>query len=680
MRFDNIGLFWEDLAKVKVLKEPKPKRTPPEPVWLLPTYLPNLDEARAAKWDFLTPQELTALSQYRKPVVFDIESYPNYCLIAFKDIERGKVILFEDSETLGLKMDTRALLWCLQNLLLVGFNSRNYDIPIATLAAAGANSKWLQWATHQIIVFDQRPEDVLKMAKTKPLKGLDHIDLIQVTALAPGLKKLAGRLHAKRMQDLPFTPGTELSRDQIVITRWYCGNDLDNTALLFGAVKEELKLRERMGAKYKLDLRSKSDAQMAEAIITSEVKRRKGVRKLDKTIVAAGTTFKYAMPPFIKFRSRELSALYTDLVNAFFEVQFNGRVKLPPELAIPVKNRNGKIKYQARVVTVNGVQYQMGIGGLHSKEKNVGHVSDEKYKLIDRDVTSYYPILILNSRLLPKSMGEDFWYAYNGIVEDRLIGKKAGDAVTADGLKIVVNGTFGKLLNMHSNMYSPHLGIQTTLTGQLSLLMLIERVNWEGFHVCSANTDGITVRCERDRESEFNRIVAEWERDTGFATEETEYKAVYSRDVNNYIAIYETAQKGKRAKVKGIFTSGDRAHNPVNQICTDAVVAMLLDQVPVEKTVRECGDFTKFLTVRQVNGGAVKDGEYLGKSIRWYYSTEVSDEIILAKTGGIVSRSAGGKPVMVLPDSTPQDINYDWYIREAYAMLRQLTYLKDEET
>ena len=45
---------------------------------------------------------------------------------------------------------------------------------------------------------------------------------------------------------------------------------------------------------------------------------------------------------------------------------------------------------------------------------------------------------------------------------------------TSDTLKICVNGSFGKLGSKFSFLYAPELLIQTTMTGQLALLMLIE--------------------------------------------------------------------------------------------------------------------------------------------------------------------------------------------------------------
>ena len=78
--------------------------------------------------------------------------------------------------------------------------------------------------------------------------------------------------------------------------------------------------------------------------------------------------------------------------------------------------------------------------------------------------------------------------------------------------------------------------------------------------------------------------------------------------------------------------------------------------------------------VRHATGGALKDGEYLGKTLRWYYAEGIEGELIYAKNGNKIPKSEGAKPLMTLPNEFPQDINYDWYIREAEEMLADLGY------
>jgi DNA polymerase elongation subunit (family B) len=66
--------------------------------------------------------------------------------------------------------------------------------------------------------------------------------------------------------------------------------------------------------------------------------------------------------------------------------------------------------------------------------------------------------------------------------------------IEAEGLKITINGSFGKLGSVWSILFAPDLLIQTTITGQLALLMLIHRLERKGIPVVSGNTDGIIIK------------------------------------------------------------------------------------------------------------------------------------------------------------------------------------------
>lgn len=670
-RFDALGMFWEDIAPPKPPKKEKPKAVPPEPIWLLPTYLPGLEEARAMRVDILSDQEIIAASQSRERFTFDIESYPNYTLIGFKSISSKKIwyveIIGEDN---SLKYeDCLKLKWVLTKLTTIGFNSKGYDMTIAAIACAGNTCAKIHLATKMIIegingLPPTKPYQVLKNFKVTKLEA-DHIDLIELVKLRPSLKICAGRLHAKRMQDLPVAPGTTLTDDQITITRWYWVNDLDNTELLYHEVLPQIELREQIGRKYSIDVRSRSDAQIAEDLLSAQIKKRTGQKFLPKNTVLPGTVYKYNVPSFISFKSELLNYVLNTVRNADFIVAPSGKVIMPKQL-------------KELRININQSTYQMGIGGLHSTEKNICHIADDENFLKDRDVTSYYPRIIINQNLKPENLGHNFTIEYTIVVNERVAAKERGDTVTADTLKIVANGSFGKFGSKWSILYSPQLLIQTTITGQLSLLMLIERLELAGFTVVSANTDGIVTKGLRKRLPEFEAIIKQWELDTNFQTEETDYKAVYSRDINNYAAIYETPQKGKRFKGKGIFGNVKLDKNPTTRICYEAAIATLLDGSDYRQIIRECRDITKFLSVRTVRGGAYKDGVFLGKAIRWYYANDVEGCIIYAKSGNRVPRSDGAKPLMTLPDDFPIDICYDWYEAETTKLLTQIGHLSSE--
>jgi hypothetical protein len=88
--------------------------------------------------------------------------------------------------------------------------------------------------------------------------------------------------------------------------------------------------------------------------------------------------------------------------------------------------------------------------------------------LIDTDVASYYPRIILNNRYAPDHLGDDYLDRIRRRRRSAACAEEAKDKLEA-GLKIAINGTFGKQGNMYSTIYAPKLLIQTTMTGQLGL-------------------------------------------------------------------------------------------------------------------------------------------------------------------------------------------------------------------
>ena len=179
----------------------------------------------------------------------------------------------------------------------------------------------------------------------------------------------------------------------------------------------------------------------------------------------------------------------------------------------------------------------LGIGGIHSCESSQAVIAQDDECLFDIDVASYYPYLIIDGQYYPKHLTREFLTIYESIVNRRIEAKRNKDTVTADSLKITVNGSFGKFGSKYSFLYSPDLLINTTITGQLTLLMLIEMITTAGGNVKSANTDGIVILCKRHNVQAIRDTVSLFELNTIFSMEYTEYRALYSINVNNYLAV-----------------------------------------------------------------------------------------------------------------------------------------------
>ena len=605
--------------------------------------------------NYFTDSELYAAKN--SPMIFDLEIYPNYFLAAFQHYYNKKVVTFEIFPGREV-FNYQKLLWVMHNFCLVGFNSLKFDIPILWLAMTGATVDDLHQAVFDIIVGNMRSNEIEMKYRFK-MGVINTIDLIEVAPLSASLKAYGSRLHTSRLQDLPFDPAVELTPDQAHQVKLYCINDLAMTAELLTSLEPQLNLRVAMGKEYGLDLRSKSDPQIAETVICSEIAKLNGKRP-KRPKIAPGTSFKYQVPNFVSYKTPLLQNVLKLVRNAEFVIKDNGQVQEPPEFK------------QLKKLRIGSSTYTMGIGGLHSTEEKVSHKSDDEFLLIDRDVASYYPAIILNQRLYPSHMGESFLTVYQNIVTSRLEAKRTKNKVVADSLKICVNGSFGKLGSKYSNLYSPDLMFQVTVSGQLCLLMMIERIENLGVSIVSGNTDGIIIRCPQSLYGTVLHEIKQWGLETGFETEETQYTAVYSRDVNNYIAIKTDGS----TKLKGAYSKSGLSKNPTNTICNDAVIELVTKGSSIEDTIHNCKDITKFVTARNVKGGGEKNGIYLGKIVRWYYAENEKGTINYVLSGNKVPKSEGGKPLMDLPPSFPNDIDYQWYINETISMLYDIGYLQ----
>ena len=338
-----------------------------------------------------------------------------------------------------------------------------------------------------------------------------------------------------------------------------------------------------------------------------------------------------------------------------------------------------------RLVKIGKSEYRLGIGGIHSTEQSICHISDEQTLLCDYDVESYYPRLILNQNLYPEQIGPVFLDIFDKIVEDRLHDKHVGNKVGADSKKIIVNSTYGKLNDNWSRLRSPGHMIQVTLTGQLSLLMLIETAELSGIPAVSANTDGIVFKVDIDKYEYLNILVSKWEKITRFKMEETRYKALYSANVNNYLAIklkYDKELKQWTNEIDGIKAKGWYADegiskNPVHTICVEAVTNLIIQNIAIEETIHNCKDITKFVNCRTVKGSAEYNGFHLGKMVRFYISKS-QGTINYIVSGNKVPDSEGAKPLMDL-GAFPEDVNHNWYIEKANSILYKIGYLKTEK-
>lgn len=652
----------------------------------------------------------------------DVECYSNYFLIKAYDIERKLFIDFEMFPGQPLDVDGVRMLIAMSTLIT--FNGNHYDIPMIAAALMGYDCATLKQLSDSIVKGNMWPWDFYRQFNIAEIPDLNHIDLFEVApGVAVSLKLYMGRMHSPRMQECEIPFDRPVLPHERPIVNSYCGNDLLGTADLLRECKERLELREFLGKKYNINCMSKSDAQTGEAIVRSQLPFKPRPIQFEH-----GASFRYTAPHWIEFVTPQLrdvlvlvqriDFVVNDLAQLDDDDQYdeNGdKIKngllMPPEL-------------KSLVIQIGTSKYKLGKGGLHSQESSATHRTVMgNHTISDHDVASYYPSLILLMDMFPEACGPDFIPIYRGIYDERLDAKAHKEKTKAGGLKIALNGVYGKLGSKWSFLFAPQLLIRTTVSGQLAILMLIERLELFGITVLSANTDGIVLKTPCGLERARDDIMQWWQTKTGLVLEATFYTSIHSRDVNNYVAFkMDGTHKGVGVmKASGI----ENNKHPENDILAEAVIAYIGKNIPIEKTIRGCTDIRKFVAIQKVKGGACRatarditgwtdeqilatagyslrddkwiapnggahnyrpalrlarlalitkqvKGDHVGGAIRWYRSTRRGTSLAYIESGNKVPNSDQAEPCLQLPDTMPCDVDFEWYIGEAYDLLADL--------
>ncbi len=189
-------------------------------------------------------------------------------------------------------------------------------------------------------------------------------------------------------------------------------------------------------------------------------------------------------------------------------------------------------------VVVDGLRIDFGVGGIHASRQNIIVKATSKWALTDADVSSMYPNLSITNNVYPKHLGQQFCVIYKDMYEQRKTFPK-GSAENGM-LKLALNGTYGKSNDKFSPFYDPQFTMTITCNGQLSLLLLADKLmTIEGLRLVQLNTDGVTCSYPRSAREQYDSICKQWEKQVGLQLEFAEYSKMFIHSVNHYIAVYE---------------------------------------------------------------------------------------------------------------------------------------------
>lgn len=631
--------------------------------------------------------------------VYDIEVFPNVFHCTVKNTETSELHKFEiscrrnqldelveffhtvntkytfgDLYTTDIKLDT--------NILFCGYNNLHYDNAIInyiidcynimkykgyrdicrsvfnlskviTTSSEDDNSAWRKWK--YMICFD----------------SFDILTMLYSNKLRVGLKEIQVTMQYKNVQEFVADWQADLPENQIDSMIDYNINDVNSTEELLNRCKKDIDLRIAIEDEYGVRVLSKDGVNIGMKILTQKYLEKTGQTWWDIKDLRSPMSvipLNNVILPFIKYDSPILMRVLNDMKS---------------QIVSP-----GRKGYENKFV-FEGLQYSVGVGGIHSVNKPEIIIPKEDEMLIDIDVASLYPSMLIEYEFYPKHLGPEFLEVYKQIKDERIEAKHNGNKVKNETLKLALNGLSGNLQNEHNFCYSPFAVMQIRINGQLLLLMLAEKLTQLGCRIVQANTDGLFVLLKKDVYSKVNNVCREWEQLTRLTLEEERFKAMYQYAINDYFAITED----DKVKEKGMFiTTVKLGKGLTPKIIPKAVINFFKNGVPVEETIKGCQDIRDFLMSEKTGKQwhveynnkeqqrtnrfyASTNGAYLWKwkekdtnrfDISIPCPTEKQYQNMLTASGVTLLNYLDDKPI------EERKINYRYYIMEAYKIIREL--------
>lgn len=345
-------------------------------------------------------------------LVLDVESYPNLFTVQLQDVQDPSVKLLFST----FKPEDRTTFHSIvsnSNNTIVSFNGISYDMLMvdAYLHNPCLTPEQINQVSNLIIQDDLKSYQFTKVTGIPTTYRPNHIDLMDVAPGKAPLKAYASRLHVQSLQDLPYGPAIVLTQPQMLEVVSYCFKDLEATKALLFALLPQVQLRVKMSALYGTDLRSKSDPQIAETVIVSELSKLLGEKPKRPAKSSRQPHIIYDPPQYLRFHSPHLQEAFSLVCRTPFPIASGGKLDMPKEI-------------KELTLKINNTSYNLGMGGLHSMEKEQAVIPREDQILADFDVTSYYPSIILNNRLYPEHLTDNFLTVYRTIVERRIAAKR----------------------------------------------------------------------------------------------------------------------------------------------------------------------------------------------------------------------------------------------------------------
>ena len=596
-------------------------------------------------------------------VVFDMEVFPEWWCMVYTDPDdmTEKRVITSDTPNYLMKIKKLIPARC-----LIGFNIKGYDLRILNGIIHQCDPYRLYELSKAIVETDDQTDPFNNYTFWNKFNFCDLFDDWRFGSLKEFESNIGMSI---KESEISFDKCNLTDDEKEEIIR-YCKHDVEATVKMLEFRREYIDSKIMLSEMFNIPLSTalkSTNAKLCALVLEAEPKK----RTLDTKFVIPKKVEKYL------------------------------RENLPENVISLFEYLND----DSKVVNLFDNEITFGIGGIHSTySENIVTKSDDEYVLMNIDVTSYYPNLMMKFNYLSRNVAkpEKYEEIYNLRVE---LKKQANEEAKINGksekwkrlnaqqnaLKLILNTTYGATKNKYNALYDEYQASSLCYLGQMLLAALANKIYTRiGATIIQTNTDGILIKVERNELDNVRVLVKEWEDLTGFTMEEDFIVMFFQRDVNNYIEVTDNPKKPYKLKGKWTNQAEETIANLNAPVTHEALLLFYTQGVPIEDTVYHCNDIKKFCLTAKTG--------YTYSKTYYYYNNEphLANKVnrVVATTD---TRCGTIKKYKVCDDGKPRydkiadvpercrilndelemidDLDRDWYVQFAKNKVKELKWV-----
>src|SRR5690554_826642 len=520
---------------------------------------------------------------------WDIETYPSAFTMYIGNAGTRECWGFEIS---GRKDERQEMFSLLRGIVrqkgyMVGYNNVGFDYPVLHKLLTNQNMTVQEIYNYAMEVISADGEDRFSYIVRDRDVLIPQIDLYKIhhfdnKARSTSLKMLEFNMRSDNIEDLPYEPGRVLTYDEIDKLLPYNKHDMSETCKFLMESVGQIEFREELTKRYKKNMLNFNDTKIGKDYFIMKLEetnpgscyvRTPEGRKPRQTI-RNRINLSECILPYVEFKRPEFQVIHdwlasqtiTETKGVFTDIEEHelGDVAEYARLTTKKKKlsdttdldelkkdhpmgwveekelKSGAVnKYfmwriaESLNVIVDGFEYVLGTGGLHGAMENTILETDDKKIIRSYDFASFYPHLSFRNNVYPEHFGEGFCKLYEEMYHER---KKHAKGTPENAMmKLALNGSYGASNDKHSPFYDPKFTMTITISGQLTLLMLAEKLlEIPTVKIAIVNTDGLEFIVDREYNEMAENVCSSFEKLVGITLEGETYKKLCIADVNSY--------------------------------------------------------------------------------------------------------------------------------------------------